>query len=215
MFLKIQGGLEKIFKDVPLLINIEKIVCIDTYEKCIYLEGMGNVRIYVEDFTPLLAAISLFNIKTKKIEKTDKPVYNRVKMCFEGIGPMLLEKWKESYPGVNIEDEIKKAESWLISNPKKMKYNITRFLNNWFMKKQDSFKGDCSSFVTTANRCIEALSKFGNNSPDQAREYIGDLGVVAIKKAFTTWKNFCLVTTDKNEGYHKSLLINAMKTLNV
>ena len=43
-----------------------------------------------------------------------------------------LEVWKKAYPKINIDQELKKAASWIISNPSRRKQNYARFLNGWF-----------------------------------------------------------------------------------
>ncbi len=48
-----------------------------------------------------------------------------------------LKNWKEAYPAVDVQGEIKRATLWLISNPKKRKKNILRFLINWFTRTQE------------------------------------------------------------------------------
>lgn len=47
------------------------------------------------------------------------------------------ELWKKAYPAVNIDQEILKAQSWLIANPKNKKKNYERFLINWFTRSQE------------------------------------------------------------------------------
>ena len=48
-----------------------------------------------------------------------------------------LEVWQKAYPAVAIEFELKKAGAWLLANPKNIKSNYARFLNNWLSKAQD------------------------------------------------------------------------------
>ncbi|MDE5907771.1 MAG: ImmA/IrrE family metallo-endopeptidase [Lachnospiraceae bacterium] len=56
-----------------------------------------------------------------------------------------LEKivlWKETYPAVDIEQELKRMIAWLDSNPtrRKTKRGIASFINRWLSKEQDSGK---------------------------------------------------------------------------
>jgi hypothetical protein len=46
-------------------------------------------------------------------------------------------KWQEAYPAIDIEQEIKKAETWIEANPRNKKSNWNRFLINWFGRAQD------------------------------------------------------------------------------
>lgn len=51
-----------------------------------------------------------------------------------------LNEFKELYPAVDIEQELRKMKGWLISNPskRKTKRGIMRFINNWLSRCQDS-----------------------------------------------------------------------------
>jgi N-acetylmuramoyl-L-alanine amidase len=48
--------------------------------------------------------------------------------------------WKEAYPDIDLEQESKKALSWLISHPKKRRSQFDRFLNSWFDNTQNDLK---------------------------------------------------------------------------
>lgn len=50
--------------------------------------------------------------------------------------------WHETYPAVNIEQELQKMRAWLDSNPtrRKTRRGIERFINNWLSRTQDSAK---------------------------------------------------------------------------
>ena len=54
-----------------------------------------------------------------------------------GITPELLEYWREMYPALDIEAELKKASAWLDGNRKNRKTDLKRFIVNWFNKAQD------------------------------------------------------------------------------
>lgn len=54
-----------------------------------------------------------------------------------GITDEDKKKWQVAYPAVDIDGEIKRAELWLVSNPKKRKKNVYRFLVNWFARSQE------------------------------------------------------------------------------
>lgn len=47
--------------------------------------------------------------------------------------------WKETYPAVDVEQELKRMTAWLDSNParRKTKRGITRFINSWLSREQD------------------------------------------------------------------------------
>ncbi|MDE7002260.1 MAG: hypothetical protein K2P73_18550, partial [Lachnospiraceae bacterium] len=50
--------------------------------------------------------------------------------------------WYETYPAVDIEQELQKMRAWLDSNPtrRKTRRGIERFINNWLSRSQDSAK---------------------------------------------------------------------------
>lgn len=70
-------------------------------------------------------------------KKVFKIIYDFEKMAFEHIPENLKEKWSQAYPAVDINAEIKIAEAWIFTNPKRIKSNYNRFLNTWLSKKQD------------------------------------------------------------------------------
>ena len=48
--------------------------------------------------------------------------------------------WRETYPAVDVEQELRRMIAWLDSNPTKRKTRrgIERFINNWLARTQDS-----------------------------------------------------------------------------
>ena len=70
----------------------------------------------------------LSNILLPLVDKTD---YN--------IPLSKIEKWKEAYPAVDIDQELHKMAAWLDSNPKRKKTRrgIDRFINTWLSREQD------------------------------------------------------------------------------
>lgn len=45
--------------------------------------------------------------------------------------PLLVSTWKFAYPTVDIKSQLAWSHAWLVSNPKRMKKDLVRFLNNW------------------------------------------------------------------------------------
>ena len=54
-----------------------------------------------------------------------------------GITTELLSYWREMYPALDVEAELKKASTWLDGNRKNRKTDLKRFLVNWLNKAQD------------------------------------------------------------------------------
>lgn len=48
------------------------------------------------------------------------------------IKPELESAWLKAYPKDWISDELKKAEAWVIANPRRAPKNASKFLTNWF-----------------------------------------------------------------------------------
>lgn len=56
-----------------------------------------------------------------------------------GVPAADVASWKELYPAVNVEQELKSMLGWLMANPKKRKtrQGINKFINGWLTKRQD------------------------------------------------------------------------------
>jgi len=54
-----------------------------------------------------------------------------------GIEQSDIVRWCETYPAVDIRQQIKIAEQWLVDNPKKRKKDYKRFLSSWFGRNQE------------------------------------------------------------------------------
>lgn len=48
-----------------------------------------------------------------------------------------MEALSKAYPAIDITTEIMKASAWLVANPKNVKKNVARFVNNWLARAQD------------------------------------------------------------------------------
>lgn len=47
--------------------------------------------------------------------------------------PLLLASWELAYPGLDYQDEVRRAHAWLASHDKR-RTNMCAFLNNWLKK---------------------------------------------------------------------------------
>lgn len=54
-----------------------------------------------------------------------------------GVTPELLSYWREMYPAIDVEAELKAASAWLDANRKNRKTDIKRFVVNWLKRTQD------------------------------------------------------------------------------
>lgn len=56
---------------------------------------------------------------------------------FTDISGEQIGRWREAYPAVDVDGEIKKAAAWMAANPAKKKKNYKRFLANWLLRIQE------------------------------------------------------------------------------
>lgn len=63
-----------------------------------------------------------------------------------------ISMWEETYPAVDVKQELRKMAAWLDSNPTKRKTRrgIERFINNWLSRQQD--RGGSSTGSTYRDR---------------------------------------------------------------
>jgi len=54
------------------------------------------------------------------------------------IDPEVYERFDETYPGIDLETELGKAELWLDANPARRKKNLKAFLVNWLGRAQQA-----------------------------------------------------------------------------
>lgn len=90
-----------------------------------------------------------------EVEATTEPPTDPPLMTFpcSGTGPRewsltaeKLAEWVSSFPGVNVEAQLRKARQWLLDNPNKKKTHagMTRFLGRWLGNAQDSGVADAA-----------------------------------------------------------------------
>lgn len=48
-----------------------------------------------------------------------------------------VEHYKEQFPAIDVEQELRNAIAWMEANPKNKKKNGKRFLTNWLLRKQE------------------------------------------------------------------------------
>lgn len=71
------------------------------------------------------------------------PLHKKTSVAYDPISGKFLnlngdmDYYKEQFPAVNVEAEIKAMEAWLFANPTNRKGNYRRFIVNWLKKAQD------------------------------------------------------------------------------
>ncbi|OPY11348.1 MAG: hypothetical protein A4E67_00246 [Syntrophaceae bacterium PtaB.Bin038] len=89
---------------------------------------------------------------------------------FVNIPDDLKAKWISIAPGVSVEQEITKAEAWVLSNPKLKKSNWSRFLTNWIVKAQDRAVRTPSFTGGNGNGAHQHFARHGKPQPRPAWE---------------------------------------------
>ena len=54
-----------------------------------------------------------------------------------GVNAAQLDYWRKQFPLLNIEQELRNAESWLACNCGRRKTDIRNFLTNWLIRSHD------------------------------------------------------------------------------
>jgi hypothetical protein len=72
-----------------------------------------------------------------RVSKRAKPKIEFDGTQFSGITIETRTMWRDAYPALDIELEIRQAQAWLYANPRNLKSNYAKFLTNWFKRAQD------------------------------------------------------------------------------
>ena len=78
----------------------------------------------------------------KKCHAPAKISFNNQTFKFENIPKEKMDRWKEAFPLLNVEVELKKMEAWLSANPKNKKVNYERFIVNWLGRAKGGSDGN-------------------------------------------------------------------------
>ena len=80
--------------------------------------------------------------KVETVEVEPVPSGYKIILLDKSFYEIPLEKlnfWKESYPAVDVEQEIRNMEAWADANPtrRKTRNGVVRFITNWLKREQD------------------------------------------------------------------------------
>ena len=87
-----------------------------------------------------------FSMFSPEPEKSGNPgCRKKMKIFFDyegdakihGIDQKQLDLWKENFPAVDVEKELKTMSAWLDANRANRKTNVKRFIVNWLTRTQD------------------------------------------------------------------------------
>lgn len=90
---------------------------------------------------------------------------------FVGILPEDIERWTETFPAVDVEQELRKMELWAAANPAKRKANWFRFITNWLSREQERggrFRGRSSGSGARASNIDELIAKYEAEERERA-----------------------------------------------
>ncbi len=78
-------------------------------------------------------------IKITTLAKNDKIDFCWSNFKFGNLNGK-VEFFREKFPAVDITQELRKMEAWLMANPKNRKSNYEKFITNWLCRTQDKAK---------------------------------------------------------------------------
>ena len=90
---------------------------------------------------------------------------------FVGILPEDIDRWKNTFLAVDVEQELRKMELWAASNPAKRKSNWFRFITNWLSREQERggrFRGRSSGSKARASNVDELIAKYEAEERERA-----------------------------------------------
>ena len=97
----------------------------------------------IEDSTGIKIKYETFSdIETFLIENENANVFIRLQLNDKSLFPIFeddLVKYRDLYPAVNVEQELRNMVGWIDGNPtkRKTKTGIKKFVNSWLSKEQD------------------------------------------------------------------------------
>jgi predicted phage replisome organizer len=137
-------------------------------QKCLPDDNNDNVQMYNKS-TPEIEKELEIKIEKDREKEYCSDLKNNVETVIElpMIGsvsnPLLVHRvtkddviqYKEVYPSVNVDRELKKMRLWLDSNPTKRKKNIKSFIARWLAKAQDNPKKEKKTYEEIYEECKE------------------------------------------------------------
>ena len=94
----------------------------------------NNKWIPIEEFANLF--------ESKEISTKGMPLSypKRVEQFFLKLHTLeeVIQIWREAYPNVDLDTELKKIKAWLLTNTRTPKKDFKRFINNWLSKASEN-----------------------------------------------------------------------------
>ena len=94
----------------------------------------NNKWIPIEEFA------NLFQIKEISTKGMPLSYPKRVEQFFSKLHTQeeVIQIWREAYPNVGLDTELKKIKAWLLTNTRTPKKDFKRFINNWLSKASEN-----------------------------------------------------------------------------
>lgn len=86
-------------------------------------------------------ALSLSLSLRKEGKKKEEIFFDYKKRKFLNIDIEDMAGWKDAYPAVDIDQQLKEMREWLLADPSREKSNYKKFINNWLSSEQSKAAG--------------------------------------------------------------------------
>ena len=103
-------------------------------------KGDELLRINLDSYKLNINKVKLneYNEQSAELRKAPQFIFfDFIEKAWKGIANEDLKFFKETFPAVDIEAELKKMAAWLLANPEKKKKNYRRFITNWLSRTQE------------------------------------------------------------------------------
>jgi hypothetical protein len=145
---------------------------LQTMRKCIYFNNFLNryrESFHLEEISPSEAPCKPLRSQEQEQEQEqeNKNIYIGKKVK---IDLTHHETYQTAYPGIDLESEYAKMDSWLLSNPDKRKGFTYRFANNWLSKAKES-NGNGSGINSNGSGIVGGKQQASGKAKSDGTEY--------------------------------------------
>jgi hypothetical protein len=112
--------------------------------------------------------------KVKEGDKESGPSQDPLKITFDWDKKKFINitdedklRWRDAYPSVNIDIEIRKAVEWVLSNPEKRKQKWRSFLTRWFSRTQE--RGGTKDGASSDKKTFDPVDRAINEAEERLR----------------------------------------------
>ena len=87
--------------------------------------------------SPALSLSLSLSLRKEGRKKKKEIFFDFEKKKFFNIDIEDMAGWKDAYPAVDIDQQLKEMREWLLADPSREKSNYKKFINNWLSSEQD------------------------------------------------------------------------------